>query len=132
MTTFSILDILEQSRITVEDLKKETGVTDDQLNQRCTLKHLRDITPSVGNYLKFASHFNLPPGVLAGINANLNLSFKQKTETVFLWWQANIQNATYLSFVQACLDPTVSEGAVARKMCRLCAGKNFNSNTCIL
>ncbi len=81
---------------------------------------MKKITPSVGNYLKFASHFNLPPGDLAGINVNPNLSYNLKTEAVFLWWRKNIQNATYLSFVQACLDPSVSEGDVARKMCRLC------------
>ncbi len=127
-----IVSILVQSRITVEDLKAETGVTDDQLNQRCALKHLRDITPSVGNYLKFASHFNLPPGDLAGINVDLNLSYPQRTEAVFLWWHKNIKYATYLSFVQMCLNPSVSEGDVAREMCRLCAGKNVDYGMLIL
>ncbi len=110
----------DPQRITVDSLKEETGVTDHQLNQRCTLKHLRDITPYVGNYHKFVTHFNLRPGDLADIKVDPNLSHNLKTEAVFLWWHRNIQNATYLSFVQVCLDPTVSEGDVARKMCKLC------------
>ncbi len=110
----------DPQRITVESLKKETGVTDHQLNQSCTEEHLKKIAPHVENYTKFASKLNLPKGVQAGIRVDLNSSYIQRTEAVFLWWCRNIQNATYLSFVQVCLDPTVSEGDVARKMCKLC------------
>ncbi len=103
----------------VADLKAQTGVTDDQLNKICTKHHLRKIASSVDNYLRFATRFSLPRGVLAGIQTDLNLTFVQKTERVFLWWRENMANPTYLSFVETCLEFT--EGGVAREICRLCA-----------
>ncbi len=81
---------------------------------------MKKIAPHVEDYTKFASKFNLPKGVQTGIKVDLNSSYPQRTEAVFLWWHKNIQNATYLSFVQVCLDPSVSEGDVAREMCKLC------------
>ncbi len=79
---------------------------------------MRKITSSVDNYTKFAARFGLPPGVLAGIRTDPNLDFIGKTQAVFLWWHANIANPTYLSFVETCLELT--EGGVAREMCKLC------------
>lgn len=105
--------------IDVASLKKDTQVTDDQLKQKCAAKHLRQIAPLVGNYTKFASCLRLPPAVLTGIKVNLLLDFQQQAEEVFLWWSKNIQNATYLSFVQVCIE--LLEGDIAVKMCELCA-----------
>ncbi len=109
----------ENNKITITSLKTETGVTDDQLDQRCPVKHLHKVAPFVGNYTKFATCFNLPPGEISGINANLLLSFQQKTEAVFQYWSSNTKNACYRSFIQACID--ISEGDVARRMSLLCA-----------
>ncbi len=117
----------ESNRITITSLKAETGVTDDQLNQRCSVKHLNGVAPHVGNYTKFATCFSLPPAIIAGINTNLLLSFQQKTEAVFEWWSSNTRNATYRNFIQACI--VLSEGDVARRMSELCAkGKKAKKN----
>ncbi len=109
----------EISRITVTSLKTETGITEDQLDRRCPVKHLHKVAPFVGNYNKFAACFNLPPGIISGINTNPLLSFQQKTTAVFDWWSSNTRNATYRNFIQACID--ISEGVVARRMSELCA-----------
>ncbi len=107
------------SRLTVEILKTETGVTDYQLQQKCTIEHLKAITIDVGNYPQFASKFDLPPAVRAGIeNHTPKFEYRQMTEEVFLWWSRNTGNATYLVFVQACLE--FGKGGIARTMCELC------------
>ncbi len=122
LTNWRVYEDKKCSRITVEDLKIETGVTDDQLNQKCTEEHLKKVASSVGNYTKFASGFHLPQGVKSRIRVDQSLSYNQKTEAVFLWWHENVKNSTYLIFVQVSLNPIVSEKDVAREMCRLCAG----------
>ncbi len=117
----------DSNRITITSLKAETGVTDDQLNQRCSKKHLEEIAPHVGNYTKFATRFSLPQNIIGGINANLLLSFQDKTVSVFEWWRTNTNqySSTYRNFIQACID--LSEGDVARRMSSLCAeGKKQN------
>ncbi len=84
---------------TLEDLKMETKVTDAQLRLKCTVKHLKELAPSVENYPKFASAFNLTGGDLSNIETDLKLSYTSKTERVFLWWSKNTKSPTYLSFV---------------------------------
>ena len=106
--------------LTLDDLIQETKVTDAQLGLKCTVKHLKELAPSVGNYPKFASAFNLSGGDLSDIETDLKLSYTSKTERVFLWWSKNIKNPTYLSFVRSCLY--LKEGGLARKMCILCQG----------
>ncbi len=108
----------------IEDLKKKTGVTDDQLNQKCTEEHLKKIASSVRNFTKFADVLYLPPGVASCISVDTNES--KKAEAVLLKWHKMFFGSTYLLFVQACLHPSVSEGDVAEEMCRLCAGKKFD------
>ncbi len=106
--------------LSLEDLKRETKVTDVQLGLKCTVKHLKQLASSVANYPKFASVFNLTGGELSDIETNLKLSYCSKTEQVFLWWSNNIRNPTYLSFVESCLY--LKEGGLAREMCTLCQG----------
>ncbi|XP_064387238.1 uncharacterized protein LOC135335603 isoform X4 [Halichondria panicea] len=103
---------------TLEDLKMETKVTDAQLRLKCTVKHLKELAPSVGNYPKFASAFNLTGGDLSNIETDLKLSYTSKTEQVFLWWSKNTKSPTYLTFVKTCLN--LKEGGLAREMCILC------------
>ncbi len=107
------------SRLTIDRLKAETGVTDDQLNQRCVEKHLKEIVPFVKNFNKFATIFKLPDDSLSGIDNNPNLELVQKTEAVFLWWSKNTKNPTYRSFVESSIE--LSEDDIAREMCELCA-----------
>ncbi len=106
--------------LTLEDLIQETKVTDAQLGLKCTVEHLRELAPSVRNYPKFASEFNLSGGDLSDIETDLKLSYTSKTEQVFLWWHNNTKNPTYLTFVQSCLY--LNEGGLAHKMCLLCQG----------
>ncbi len=77
------------------------------------------IASSVDNNNKFVTRFGLLSGVLAGIRTDPNLEFIGKTQAVFLWWCESNANATYLSFVETCLE--LNEGGVAREMCKLCA-----------
>ena len=119
MVCINIHCLYNQTFFVVTSLKTETGVTEDQLDQRCPVKHLHKVAPFVGNYTKFATCFNLPPAVTSGINANQLSSFQQKTEAVFEWWRSNTRNSTYRKFIQACID--ISEGDVARRMSELCA-----------
>ncbi len=107
-------------RLNINDLKKQTGVSDNQLGQECQEKHLKKITQDVENYLQFASKFDLPRDVLADIKTDNKLLFGQRTEKVFLWWRKNSGNPTYLTFVQACLE--LGQGDIARKMCNMCKG----------
>ncbi len=70
-------------------------------------------------YPEFAAKFNLPPAVRAEIKNHVPiLQYRQQTEEVFLWWSKNTVNATYLTFVQACLE--LSKADLARIMCKLC------------
>ncbi|XP_064387065.1 uncharacterized protein LOC135335465 isoform X4 [Halichondria panicea] len=105
-------------RLNINDLKKQTKVSDDQLGQECQKKHLKKITQDVENYPQFASKFDLPPDVKAEIDTDNKLLYGQKTEKVFLWWRKNSGNSTYLTFVQACLE--LGQGDIARKMCKMC------------
>ncbi len=107
------------SRITVDSLKKSIGVTDDQLDMNCSEAHLKLLTPHIGNYTQFASALGLSDNEISSISTNLLSSFKQRTEAVLLLWCNNALNPTYRSFVQTCIS--LSEGVVARKMCKLCA-----------
>ncbi len=118
--TYFSVPCLVMSKLTVNDLKKETRVTDKQLGQVCRKKHLKEIAQHVGNYPQFASKFDLPPPVASGIDTDLKLSYDQKAEKVFLYWRKNAKNPTYLTFVQACLE--LGEGGIARKMCKLSKG----------
>ncbi len=104
-------------RITVNDLKVEIEVTDEQLRQKCAIEHLKDIAPDVENYTKFAKHYEIPKGELAGITDPLK-DVVEKTEAVFLWWREFNPDPTYLRFVNDCLK--LREGNLARKMCSLC------------
>ncbi len=107
------------SRITVEDLKVQTGVEDWQLSLECRDEHLLDITKHIGNYTRFASRMNLYESVIQTIVANLLWpTHGQKAEQVFKEWKKN-SKATYLEFVKICLE--LSEGDVAREMCKHCA-----------
>ncbi len=106
-------------RITVGSLKESTGVTDDQLDKKCSEAHLKFLTPDIGNYTKFASALGLSDNEIGSINTNQLWDFQQRTEKVLLLWRNIASNATYRSFVQTCIS--LSEGVVARKMCELCA-----------
>ena len=115
-----LLRLKVMPRLNINDLKKQTGVSDNQLGQECQEKHLKKITQDVENYLQFASKFDLPRDVLADIKTDNKLLFGQRTEKVFLWWRKNSGNPTYLTFVQACLE--LGQGDIARKMCKMCKG----------
>ncbi len=108
------------SNLTVKALKTETGVTDYQLKQKCQDEHLRKISQHVGNRHDFAAKFGLLPALIAGIQIDPSLSFAQKTQKVLMWWRDNNDNATYLKFVQVCLE--LGNGSVASKMCEICKG----------
>ncbi len=104
--------------ITVNDLKVEKEVTDEQLRQKCAPQHLKDIAPSIGDYIKFAKHYEIPKGELAEIKNSTEIDFVAKTEAVLLWWREFNPDPTYLRFVNDCLK--LREGDVAREMCSLC------------
>ncbi|XP_064387308.1 uncharacterized protein LOC135335654 isoform X5 [Halichondria panicea] len=104
-------------KITVNDLKVEKEVTDEQLRQKCAIEHLKDIAPDVESYKKFAKHYEIPKGELADITDPLK-SVVEKTEAVVLWWREFNPDPTYLRFVNDCLK--LREPNLARKMCSLC------------
>ncbi len=106
------------SHITVDSLKKYTGVTDYQLDKNCSEAHLKLLTPHIGNYTKFASALGISNNEISGISTHPLWDFQQKTEAVLLWW-CNNADATYRSFVETCIS--LSEGGIAREMCKLCA-----------
>ncbi len=108
-------------------MKEEIGVTDYQLEEKCTPEHLKKIVKDVGNYSEFASKFGIPPGHLANITKDDHLNFLQKTEAIFLWWCENNLTPLYRVFVQICID--LGKGDLARKMCKLCAkGTSYTDN----
>lgn len=108
------------SNLTVKALKTETGVTDYQLKQKCQDEHFRQISQHVVNRHDFAAKFGLLPALIAEIQIDPLLSFAQKTQKVFTCWRDNNVNATYLEFVQVCLE--LGNGGVASKMCEICKG----------
>ncbi len=115
-----LLRILEvMPTLTVKALKTQTKVTDYQLQQKCTITHLKALTMDVDNYPQFASKFELRPAKISDIEDHTpKWTYARKTEEVFLWWSENAEKATYLVFVQACLE--LNKGGIARKMCKLC------------
>ncbi len=103
-------------RITVNDLKAEFGFTDAQLNKRCTVEHLKKIAPFVQNFTLFANKFEMEPAVLSSIKTNQDWDILQKVEAVLIWWQANMRNATYQSFIEVCIE--LGKVDLARKICQ--------------
>ncbi len=107
------------SIITLNSLKRDFKVSDDQLKQKCSKEHLEIVAPDVENYLEFASRFNLRKGESKEIKTYLDLTYTQKTKAVFLWWNKNCLDATHQKFIETCLD--IPDGDAAKAMCRLCA-----------
>ena len=116
----SLLEVM--SNLSVKDLKTETGVTDYQLKQKCQDEHLRKISLYVGgkrhNRHDLVTKFGLLPALITGIQNDPSLSFAQQTQKMFTCWRDNNMNATYLEFVQVCLE--LGNGDLASKMCEIC------------
>ncbi len=105
--------------ITLDSLKRDFKLSDDQLKQKCSKQHLEIVAPDVENYLEFASRLNLRKGDLKEIKTDVDLTYIQKTKAVLLWWNKNCDDATYKIFIETCLD--IPDGDSAKAMSRLCA-----------
>lgn len=122
--------LLIMGDLTIDSLKTETNVTDDQLKRLCLDRHLKEISIHVGQYHQFASIFGLRDGEVSDIDTDLRLNYALKTEKVFLTWKKNNSNPSYLNFVTTCIR--LREGGLARRMCQLCAGERQFATVIVL
>ena len=116
----------DDNKIPIDELKAKSGVSDSQLDQKCSVEHLNKVALYVKNdmYSNFADSFNLPKDLKSDIDNNPDKSFHEKIEAVFQWWSNNVENATYRKFLQICSD--LSEEDIAIRMYKLCSkGKIF-------
>ncbi len=106
------------SRVTIQNLKQHTGVTDKQLNLQCLDKHFDQLAPKVSNWLSLAMSLNLEDYQQLAIRVDLQLDYLHKTVEVLKVWKKNSgREATYLRLVEACLE--MSNAILAGDVCTL-------------
>ena len=110
------------AHVTLEQLKDNTGVTDEQLGLICSNEHLNKIADDINNYLQYAHALGLKDRQTAEIHTNINFTFLLKTQKVLLTWKNdNIYTATYQRLADVSLE--LGSAVLAGKICQLCKGK---------
>lgn len=110
---------LRMARITVQQLKDKTGVTDAHLATVCSDRHLKELADHIEDYQQYAYVLELKDWKIREINTDVSMSYIMKTLAVLRQWRNdNAFKATYLNLLKAVLS--VGEGMVAVKLCELC------------
>ena len=109
-------------RVSVQDLKTHTGVTDTQLALQCTDEHLNQLAPKVPNWFTLAVTLGLEEYQRNAIKVNLDLEYLYKTIEVLKVWKKKMgREATYLRLVRGCLE--MSNALLAGDVCTLAKSK---------
>ncbi len=108
--------------ITVADIVRHVGISEEDLDRECSDKHLLEIGIILPNWLEFAEALDLTDLEIKGIQVNPNVGFEMKPQKVLeLWHDREIFRATYRRLVEICLY-RFKHGKSAQKICFLLKG----------
>ena len=108
--------------ISLEHLKRRTGVTDDQLNKEVDDLHLDDLSEHIVEYRKYGRQLHLSEADVKHIERNPRLYYSVKliTAAVFKEWHGKLSfEATYRELVEVALK--LEDGIGAKKIYKICA-----------
>ena len=111
--------------ISLENLKRRTGVTDEQLEKEVNDLHLDDLSEHIVDYRKYGPRLHLSEADIKNIEHNPRLydSVKLITAEVFKEWHKKLSfKATYKELVEVALK--LEDGTGAEIICKICAEGN--------
>ena len=107
--------------IILENLKRQTGVTDEQLNKEVNDLDLDDLSEHIVEYRKYGQRLHLSEADVKSIERDPRLfhSVKLITAEVFKEWHRKLSfEATYRELVEVALK--LEDGIAAKKICEVC------------
>ncbi len=108
--------------ITVADIVRHVGISEEDLDRECSNEHLQEIGTFLPNWATFAEALLLTTAQITGIQVNPNICYEMKAEKVLeLWRRRDVFRATYRRLVEICLH-RFKHGEAAKKICLLVKG----------
>ena len=122
------------SRVTLDDLLKEVGITPEQLNEKCTNEHLHDIAPFLMSWRTLATQLGLLSSEVDAVERNSH-GEEEKRHKCLESWKANFGfKAKYRVLVEALLK--IGRADQAEEVCRLLVSqqpsKDMSKFKCLL
>lgn len=112
--------------ITFLDLIRHVGVSESDLNQKCTREHLDIITKEVGNWLDYVYALGLSDQETNAIRTDSMLSYGAKSRRMLeVWHNKNGFEATYRRLTNVFLEG--GNANIAEIVCKLVQGKHYYS-----
>lgn len=103
------------------DLIQHVGVSEADLDQKCTREHLATIAKEIDNWVDYAYPLGLSDQDVNGIRADTMLSYGMQVQTTLCRWQKmNGFKATYGQLVKIFLKER--NVTVAKSICNLVKG----------
>ena len=104
--------------VTLDQLLRHTGTTEDRIDQECTNDNLSKIAPHLTNWFKYAMALRLTDLEIQEIHTDLLLDATMKAHKALQrWHQVNGFQATYRRLIDVCLKHR--DVLVAEEICKL-------------
>ena len=112
-------------RLTVADLKRYTGVIDEQLDLQISDDNLGEIAKEISDFESIAEKLELKAGDIATAKASPYMEYTQRTMIILKKWKSKHGRfATYRWLVNVALK--LEQGQLADEICKLCTSKIYN------
>ena len=90
--------------VSLDELKEQFGATDEQINQPCSNKHLRQIAKKLDRFKRLAEALSLSDYQITAIDVDKELTYLMKIQEVLKKWKEKYgSKATYGVLAQTCL-----------------------------
>ena len=105
------------SRVTLDELLKEVGVSPSQLDKACTSNHLQDIALFLESWRIVAPHLGLSRTEVEGVERDATEE-KEKRQKILEVWKAGFAfKAKYIVLIEALLK--IGRADQAEQVCRV-------------
>ena len=112
------------SRVTLDELLKEVGVSLTQLDKACTSEHLQDIALFLPSWRIVASHLSLSDVDVEGVEMEGRSESEKRLKVLKVWKDRSAFKATYTELVKVFLK--IGNADQAMKVCRLLVPQQAN------
>lgn len=108
------------SGITKADLMEYVKVTEDQLKQKCSDEHIREIALNLTSWELYAPYLGLSTAEIDGIKEDAHKHEQRTLRTLQKWKSKAVFKATYGALVDVCIKLRNAE--LAEKICQYAKG----------
>lgn len=113
---------MARRRLTIADLKRYTGVINEQLDLPISDNNLSEIAKEISDFEMIAEKLELKAGDIATAKASPFMEYTQRTMIILKKWKSKHGRlATYRWLVNVALK--LEQGQLADEICKLCASK---------